>query len=63
MQTRRLDSGGSIDRSKSIHFSFNNRLLYGHEGDTLASALLANNIHLLASKNPVRWSPVPTSMA
>ena len=48
MQTRRLDSGGSIDRSKSIHFSFNNRLLYGHEGDTLASALLANNIHLLA---------------
>ncbi|MFT5400031.1 MAG: glycine cleavage system aminomethyltransferase T/NADPH-dependent 2,4-dienoyl-CoA reductase, partial [Gammaproteobacteria bacterium] len=48
MQTRRLESGGCIDRSKSINFSFNGRLLYGHEGDTLASALLANDIHLVA---------------
>ena len=48
MQTGRLQSGGCIDRSKPIYFSFNGRLLDGYEGDTLASALLANNISLVA---------------
>ncbi len=48
MQIRRLKTGGCIDRSKPIYFSFNNRLLDGYEGDTLASALLANNVSLVA---------------
>ena len=48
MQTRRLQTGGCIDRSKPVYFSFNGRLLDGYEGDTLASALLANNVSLVA---------------
>ena len=40
----RLDSGGALlDRSKPISFSFNGEMLPGFEGDTLASALLAND--------------------
>ena len=43
----RLSSGGQIDRSESISFKFNGKTLYGFKGDTLASALLANGIHLV----------------
>ncbi len=39
----RLGSGGElIDRSKRITFKWNGKTLFGFEGDTLASALLAN---------------------
>lgn len=48
MQSRRLPNGGRIDRSKEISFSFNGRLLTGYAGDTLASALIANGISLVA---------------
>jgi sarcosine oxidase subunit alpha len=48
MQSRRLGSGGLIDRATTLHFSFNGRLLQGHSGDTLASALLANGINPVA---------------
>jgi len=44
----RLESGGRVDRSRILHFGFNGRELTGLHGDTLASALLANNIHLVA---------------
>ncbi len=37
-----------IDFSKPIDFTFDGRRLQGYAGDTLASALLANNIHLVA---------------
>ncbi|MFN0194371.1 MAG: 2Fe-2S iron-sulfur cluster-binding protein, partial [Aestuariivirga sp.] len=40
---RRLGSGGRIDRAKRLNFRFNGKRLAGFEGDTLASALLANN--------------------
>ena len=43
----RLSSGGQINRSESISFKFNGKTLYGYKGDTLASALLANGIHLI----------------
>ena len=43
----RLISGGSINRNKPINFKFNGQSLNGYEGDTLASALLANDIHLI----------------
>jgi sarcosine oxidase subunit alpha len=46
-QPNRLAEGGLIDRSKRIRFSFDGRQLTGHQGDTLASALLANNIRLV----------------
>ena len=48
MQSRRLDNGGLIDRDATVYFSFNGRLLEGHAGDSLASALLANDINPVA---------------
>ena len=41
-QRNRLD-GHKIINNKHISFTFNGENLYGYEGDTLASALLANN--------------------
>ena len=40
--------GSRISRGRPIRFSFDGRVLYGLEGDTLASALLANGVHLVA---------------
>ena len=48
MNHNRLESGGRIDRSKSLSFSFNGKLYYGFEGDTLASAMLANGLNVIA---------------
>ncbi|GAA2773199.1 2Fe-2S iron-sulfur cluster-binding protein [Saccharopolyspora taberi] len=39
---RRLHSGGRIDRTRPLRFSFDGAELLGYQGDTLASALLAN---------------------
>jgi sarcosine oxidase subunit alpha len=46
-QPCRLPRGGRIDRSRTLAFGFDGRALEGHAGDTLASALLANGIHLV----------------
>src|SRR5210317_1056323 len=46
-QPFRLDSEGLINRDKKIKFYFNGSKYFGYEGDTLASALLANGIHLV----------------
>jgi len=46
-QKFRLDKAGYINRNKKILFKFNGKKLFGYEGDTLASALLANGIHLI----------------
>lgn len=43
MTAYRLASGGLIDRSHAVRFSFDGTSLSGHAGDTLASALLAND--------------------
>ena len=40
-QSHRID-GGLIDRSKPLDFQFNGKKMQGYQGDTLASALLAN---------------------
>ncbi len=42
MTARRLETGGRIDRSKALGFSWDGKPLQGYQGDTLASALLAN---------------------
>jgi sarcosine oxidase, subunit alpha len=47
-QPFRHSTGGAINRSKSIKFEFNNKIYFGFEGDTLASALLANGVFLTA---------------
>ncbi len=39
--------GGRVDRSKTINFVFNGKKYKGFQGDTLASALLANDVHLI----------------
>ena len=43
----RLDSGGLIDRAAPLSFVWNGRRLHGYDGDTLASALLANGERLV----------------
>jgi len=44
----RLSSGGEINRTERISFKFNGKKYFGYKGDTLASALLANGVHLVA---------------
>ena len=41
-QSHRIDGRGHVDRSRWIAFRFAGRDYFGHEGDTIASALLAN---------------------
>jgi sarcosine oxidase subunit alpha len=43
----RTTTGGRIDRSRTISFRFDGRSYTGVPGDTLASALLANGVHLV----------------
>lgn len=43
----RLPQGGAIDRSNALTFSFDGQYYQGFRGDTLASALLANNVRLI----------------
>ncbi|HWL58304.1 MAG TPA: sarcosine oxidase subunit alpha family protein [Paracoccus sp. (in: a-proteobacteria)] len=40
-------SGGLVDRSQSLNFTFDGKSYQGHTGDTLASALLANDVRLM----------------
>ena len=46
-QQFRIKDKGYINRNKLINFQFNGKKFTGYEGDTLASALLANGIHLV----------------
>jgi sarcosine oxidase subunit alpha len=46
-QSHRLAAGGIVDRSRTLRFSFDGAAYEGHPGDTLASALLANGVHLV----------------
>ncbi len=46
-QNFRLDNIGMINRDKKISFKFNGKKYYGFEGDTIASALIANGVHLV----------------
>ena len=43
----RVKRSKHIDETYKISFKFNGKLYYGFKGDTLASALLANDIHLV----------------
>ena len=46
-QSYRLDNIGLINRDKKLSFKFNGVTYSGYEGDTLASALIANGVHLV----------------
>jgi sarcosine oxidase subunit alpha len=47
-QRWRLASGGAVDRSRMLAFDYDGVRYEGYAGDTLASALLANGVHLVA---------------
>ena len=47
-QVHRTPAGGSaIDRARPISFTFDGVAYAGYDGDTLASALLANGVQLV----------------
>ena len=43
----RVNGKGLVNRDAPVHFTFDGRSYLGLEGDTLASALLANNVRLM----------------
>jgi len=47
MSSHRLEQGGRIDRNKPLTFTYNGREMRGFQGDTLASALLANGVEII----------------
>ena len=47
MTTYRLPNRGRVDHAKPVRFSFDGKGYTGLAGDTLASALLANGVHLM----------------
>ena len=48
MQTKRLMTGGRLDRTQPLEFSFDGKSYQGFAGDTLASALLANGVSVVS---------------
>ncbi len=50
----RNPTGGSVDRSRTCRFTFDRQSLRGFAGDTLASALLANGVHLIGRSTKCR---------
>ncbi|MEX2274439.1 MAG: glycine cleavage T C-terminal barrel domain-containing protein [Actinomycetota bacterium] len=53
---RRLGTGGRIDRSASVGFTFEGTALSGFRGDTLASALIANGVDVVCP-SPILGRP------
>ena len=47
MSSFRLADGGRIDRTHPLRFTFDGQRYEGFAGDTLASALIANGVHLM----------------
>ena len=47
MSAFRTANGGRIDRARTLRFRFVGAAYEGLAGDTLASALLANGVHLV----------------
>ncbi|MGP3956333.1 FAD-dependent oxidoreductase [Nonomuraea sp. 3N208] len=45
----RRETGGRVDRARTLRFRFDGRDYTGHPGDTLASALLANGVRQVAT--------------
>ena len=59
MSTRLAKGGRLIDRAQPAEFTFNGKRLRGYQGDTLASALLAND-QMLVGWNPTSAPPRPS---
>ena len=52
----RLPTGGRVDRRVDLSFTFGGATYTGHPGDTLASALLANDV-MVVGKSPILGRP------
>jgi hypothetical protein len=62
----RTASGGRIDRAGRCAFTFDGKTYQGFAGDTLASALLANGVHLVGARSSITgraasWPPARKS--
>src|SRR3954447_17639487 len=62
MTSFRLAKGGLIDRGTSLGFRFDGKAFSGHKGDTLASALIANGVHLMGRSFKYHRPRGPLSM-
>jgi sarcosine oxidase subunit alpha len=47
MTSKRLDHYGKVNRDRVVSYTWDNKKLFGFEGDSLASALLANDIKVI----------------
>jgi NADPH-dependent 2,4-dienoyl-CoA reductase/sulfur reductase-like enzyme len=47
MTSKRIDNFGRINRDRVVSFTWNQKKYFGFEGDTLASAMLANDIKVV----------------
>ena len=47
MTSKRLDHFGKINRERVVSFTWEHKKYFGYEGDSLASALLANDIKVV----------------
>ena len=47
LENLRVKASNFIDETTRVSFKFNKKTYYGFKGDTLASALIANNVHLV----------------
>ena len=47
MTKYRVNKTKYIDQTKTVSFNFDGKSYHGFEGDTLASALLSNGVHLV----------------
>ena len=52
-QPFRVAGVGSIDRSRPLAFTFDGLAYQGYAGDTLASALIANGVHLSGARSNI----------
>lgn len=60
----RLKQGGRINRNKVLTFYYNNKAYLGYEGDTVASALLANGVKIIGRSFKFRrWRGIMTAGA
>ena len=47
MTDHRIKGRGRVNIDKPVRFTFDGETFQGYEGDTVASALLANGVHLM----------------
>ena len=47
MTKYRVNKTKHVDQTKTVSFDFDGKSYHGFEGDTLASALLSNGVHLV----------------